>query len=312
MHRSVKVSVTIVLMAVLASAVDWGELRAHLQRFYWPATTLAFCAYGFQFFISGLKWQYALSVLGARLPAGLLVRFYCIAHFVGQFLPTAIGGDAYRIYRTLPLTSPRSRAVSAIALERLTGFVILLLMGGGGALAIGRTRVLADTYLFVLGLGIFATLLGILIAQRGGLRRLSAWLRSFNWFQALLDDYRQLRTAGLRWLPFIALSVLFQAISIGIIYVLFQGIQSHATLADCAVIAAVAGAATVLPISINGIGVVEGSLVGAAVALGLSYEGAFVVALLTRLLVAPLSLVCGLLYMTEPNRSVRPLRLVDD
>ena len=96
--------------------------------------------------------------------------------------------------------------------------------------------------------------------------------------------------------------MLFQVISIGIVYVLFQGIQSTATLADCAVIAAIAGAATVLPISINGYGVVEGSLAGAAVGLGLNYEDAIVVAVLTRLLVAPLSLVCGLLYMTEPKR----------
>jgi uncharacterized membrane protein YbhN (UPF0104 family) len=242
-------------------------------------------------------------MLDVRVPAAFLVRLYCIGHFVGQFLPTAIGGDAYRVYRTMPLARPRSRALSAIAIERLVGFAILMLLGGVGALSLRHENVLAETYLVALAIGIVAALSVVLLARRGHFRWLTVRLQAFRWFQALLDDYCQLREAAWTWLPFLALSTLFQVISVGIVYVLFQGIESPATWADCALIAAVAGAATVLPISINGIGVVEASLAGTAVALGLSYEDALIVAVLTRLLVAPFSLLCGLLYLMESKEA---------
>ena len=304
MNRPAKVLVTTILIVLLAALVDWDDLWLNLQRLQWPATLIAFCAYGVQFFTSGWKWQSALAVLGVRLPAGFLIRVYCIAHFVGQFLPTAIGGDAYRIYRTMPLTQPRSRAISAIVIERLVGFAILLFIGGIGALALKHERLIAETYVVILAFGIVAALLVALMMRTDGFRWVGSRLQALKGFQALAEDYRQLKATDWRWLSFLGLSLLFQIISIGILYVLFQGIGAHITWAECTLIAAVAGAATVLPISINGIGVVESSLAGTAVALGVNYEDALAVAVLARLLVMPLSLVCGLIYMMEPKRNL--------
>jgi uncharacterized membrane protein YbhN (UPF0104 family) len=139
--------------------------------------------------------------------------------------------------------------------------------------------------------------------RSGHLHWLAARLMPFKWFQTLREDYRQLEMARGRWLPLLAVSILFQSIAIGIIYVLFQGVHANVTPAECALIGSIAGAATILPISINGIGVVEGALVGAAVALGVQYEDALVVAVLSRLLVVPLSLICGLIYLVEPRRA---------
>jgi hypothetical protein len=77
-------------------------------------------------------------------------------------------------------------------------------------------------------------------------------------------------------------------------------------VAACALIAAVAGLATILPISINGIGVVEGSFAGAAVALGTDYEVALMVAVLIRLIVLPLSLIFGAIYALRGHELPKP------
>ena len=138
MLRVVKIIVTGGLLIVLARAVEWDELREHVGQLQWWAICIGIAAYALQFFISGWKWLCALRVLGADLPLLFLVRVYCIGHFVGQFLPSAIGGDAYRIFRTVPLVEPRSRAVSAVIVDRLTGFATLLLLGAIGALTVGR------------------------------------------------------------------------------------------------------------------------------------------------------------------------------
>jgi uncharacterized membrane protein YbhN (UPF0104 family) len=72
-------------------------------------------------------------------------------------------------------------------------------------------------------------------------------------------------------------------------------------------IGAVAGLATIIPLSVNGIGVVEGSFAGTAVALGIDYDAALTVAILIRLLVLPPSIYFGLLYAFRGNaRSPSP------
>jgi hypothetical protein len=65
---------------------------------------------------------------------------------------------------------------------------------------------------------------------------------------------------------------------------------------------AAAGVATILPISINGLGVVEGAFVGSALALGVPYEPALIVAILLRVLLLPYAAVFGLIYAFEPGR----------
>ena len=62
-----------------------------------------------------------------------------------------------------------------------------------------------------------------------------------------------------------------------------------------------------MPVSINGIGVMEGSLVGMAVALGVEYDAALVVAILRRLLMVALSILCGAMFIIdrEPQATAR-------
>ncbi len=58
----------------------------------------------------------------------------------------------------------------------------------------------------------------------------------------------------------------------------------------------------IVPLSINGIGIVEATIAGAGVAVGVSYEAGLLVALLMRVLILPLTLLAGLLYAFEPRR----------
>ena len=65
--------------------------------------------------------------------------------------------------------------------------------------------------------------------------------------------------------------------------------------------------AAILPISISSIGVVEGSIVGAGVALGVDYDSAFLAAIVLRGLSLVTSLGCGVVYAFEGGR--RPVQI---
>jgi uncharacterized membrane protein YbhN (UPF0104 family) len=122
-------------------------------------------------------------------------------------------------------------------------------------------------------------------------------------------NLRYLREAGRKRFALVAISILFQTVAIASIYALFQSLGTPVPWASCAMLGAAAGLAVVIPFSINGAGVVEGSFVVVAVALGISYEAALMVAVLIRLLVLPPSLVFGLCYaLNEEPLAERRLR----
>ena len=81
--------------------------------------------------------------------------------------------------------------------------------------------------------------------------------------------------------------------------VVFRTVGADMTVSGALLITVAAGLASVLPISISGIGVVEGSIVGAAVALGVNYDSAFLAALVLRGLSLITSLGCGIVYVFE-------------
>src|SRR5207253_7637970 len=97
-----------------------------------------------------------------------LTRAYLVSYTAGQVLPTAVGGDASRVYESARRHPGRLGDLTAIVLlERaLGGVATLVLAAVGFALAIGRYNV--GAYLWVEGAFVVGTLaLGILLFSRG-------------------------------------------------------------------------------------------------------------------------------------------------
>src|SRR5256884_1977900 len=102
------------------------------------------------------RWQRLLRARGIRESLGWLNRAYFVSYTAGQVLPTAVGGDASRIYETSRRHPGRLGDLTAIVLlERaLGGVATLALAAVGFALAIGRYDVGAYVWVelaFVIG-----------------------------------------------------------------------------------------------------------------------------------------------------------------
>ncbi len=119
------------------------------------------------------RWQQLLAAKGIRDRLWWLVRAYFVAYTGGQVLPTAVGGDAVRIYETSRRHPGNGGPIAAsVLLERaLGGAATLTLAAVGFALAIGRYDV--GAYLWVEGAFVVATVvLAVLLFSR----RLRPWL----------------------------------------------------------------------------------------------------------------------------------------
>jgi glycosyltransferase 2 family protein len=293
--RAVRIAVAVGLLAFLLNRVDWPIVFGHIERMAPPVVLLVIVAFAVQLLVSSWKWQWALRIHGLNFDYTFLTRVLVIGFFLNNFLPTSIGGDAYRVYRTLPPTPPKSRAISAVLLERVTGLLALLLLGLAGALALYASNDLARAYVMLAAVG--SAVLTVLIVL---MRVRAPRLPESRWLAPIRENLRSMATARGAWLPLIGISLLFQAQAILIIFELFRALDVPVTLSQTALIAAAAGVAAIIPFSINGLGIVEATFAGTAVAVGVSYEAGLLVALLIRVLVIPLTLIAGLVYALEP------------
>jgi uncharacterized membrane protein YbhN (UPF0104 family) len=288
------------LLALLFFSIDWSSIPAYVERLTPAVGALVVAVFAIQLAISAWKWQWALRIHGLRYPYPFLSRVLVIGFFLNNFLPTQIGGDAYRVYRTLPALPPKSRAISSVILERLVGFSALLSLGLVGAITLYSNNPLARAYVLAAVVGTAVAIAALVFVGPRVLRSRK--------LAPITDNLRSICAARGEWLPLCALSLLFQAQAVLVLHVLFNALGAPVSFAQAALIAAAAGIATVVPLSINGLGVVEATIAGTAVAIGVSYQAGLVVAVLMRLLLLPLTLAAGLLYAFEPRHHYTNVR----
>ncbi len=251
--------------------------------------------------ISAWKWQMILRLHGAGIPFGFLHRVYFIAVFFNNFLPTSIGGDGYRIFATWDKAHSRSGAVIAVVTERLTGILALLAIGYVSAISVHSRSHDPISGLLVkagtAGLVVAVPLLGI-AWRLGWFRRLLARKSlpgKLGMVLAHLDDYRE--HAG-ETVKILLISFFFQIHnSLAIFLLLRAGMGVPIALDELFVILTVMNLAAILPISINGIGVMEGSFIYVAKFYEVPYDAALATLLMVRALLVVISLVGAWFYL---------------
>lgn len=114
-----------------------------------------------------LRWKWLLDAKGINDRLGWLTRAYFVSYAASQVLPTAVGGDAARIYETAKRHPGNTGTIAgSVVLERaIGGAATLLLAAIGLALAIGEYDV--DVYLWIEGVFVVATIVaGFVIFSR--------------------------------------------------------------------------------------------------------------------------------------------------
>lgn len=303
MLRAFKIIVSASLIGVLVWNIDWVELRPDLRNVDPVLVVIAVLLACLQYPISAWKWQTSLKLHGLQYPFWYLLRVLCIAFFFNNFLPTAIGGDAYRAYRTISKSTRPAYPISAVILERLFGIAALVFLGYLSAIYLVYSG--AFVHQRWAGGAVIAITVSLLLIwtfwRLSVHEKIWASLQKIARLEPLYDSIRVLNANRQHFGRLIGLSLLFQGVAIIGIALIFAALDLPGRLAESGFTAAAAGASMILPLSINGIGVVEGSFVAAAWEAGLPYAAAVVVALFNRTFMLVASLVFGLLYAVEPK-----------
>lgn len=300
MPRWLKAFIGLALLAVLILNVEWAALHAETRSLRWPLIGAAALLYPVAILLNAAKWSAALRLHDLHFRFSYLLRAGCSGFFVNNLLPSAIGGDVYRVYRSSS-AGTSSQAISAVVVERLVGVSVLLFNGFVGALVLANESSLARAYVvWCLGaLAVAGAFVAFALACR---QRAAAAAASSRFLQQILGNLRRIARPHPAWVSLALYSLAFQAVAAAVTLVVFTAVQVELSVPGALLITAAAGLAAVLPISISGIGVVEGSIVGASVALGLDYDSAFLAAIVLRVFSLATSLLCGIVYVFEGGR----------
>jgi glycosyltransferase 2 family protein len=161
-NRALRLSATLVVTGLCTAYLVWKIdlsrtlhllAHAHVGYFLGAVAIMVLSVWPMAW-----RWQQLLRARGIRDRLSWLVRAYFVAYTAGQVLPTAVGGDAVRIYETARRHPGQGGPVAgSVLLERaLGGAATLTLAGVGFVLALGRYDV--GAYLWIEGAFVIATL----------------------------------------------------------------------------------------------------------------------------------------------------------
>ncbi len=77
------------------------------------------------FIAASARWWQVADTLDVEVSRRSLLSIYLAAQFVGNFLPTTIGGDVLRVNRLGRLCGSNANAFATVIIERLTGWIVL-------------------------------------------------------------------------------------------------------------------------------------------------------------------------------------------
>ncbi len=125
----VRIIISAALLAVLITKIPVDDIQpkdTHTGTLAFLAAGLAFTLIGFV--LSAWRWQRVFAVFDIHVPLRTLLGHYLAGQFVGNVLPSTIGGDVLRVSRAAKTTGAGDVAFASVAIERLSGFVALPLL----------------------------------------------------------------------------------------------------------------------------------------------------------------------------------------
>jgi uncharacterized protein (TIRG00374 family) len=147
LSKAVRVVATLAITGLCTAYIVWkidigrtAHVLAHARAGWWLAAVAIMLA---SVWPMAWRWQRLLAARGVHDSLARLVRTYFVGYAAGQVLPTALGGDASRIYETVRRhQGAGGAAAGTVLLERaLGGAATLVLAAIGFALAVGRYSV---------------------------------------------------------------------------------------------------------------------------------------------------------------------------
>jgi len=307
---SVRIAVPVLILFWLMRSQDLDVLWNYLRTVDLSIFTLSFLALSLRMFFGGLRSRLLLAHKGEDFPLSPLVRYYFIGNFFNLFMPILFGRDLARGYFLWKTARRRSEALSTIVIERFVGIV-----------ALGVFSIAAVTVAFLAGVDAATGEVGRVVVW-GGAAILALFLAYMAWRgsgtveRMIPRRFERVAKPAVRFLdqissynraPGVLLmtfwwSIVFQFCGIVSTWLIGVALGADLSFLYFLILLPVVWLLSLLPISLNGLGVREGAFVLLFGAVGMVREQALAISLLWFGQTILLGIIGGFFFMTERSR----------
>jgi uncharacterized membrane protein YbhN (UPF0104 family) len=289
-NKKLRALVSIAILSFLGWRTDWGRVAqafASLRIDIWLA---AVGLYVFTQIVSALRWQQLAAPLSYRRPLHQFISFYFIGMFFNLLLPTSIGGDVVRAEYLHRGGGQRLAAFLSVFVDRFSGLVVLLAMA---CVAMVFCPIALPTWVPI---SVYGTGVGAL-AGLALLPFLARWTDRYERTRRLVNGIRLYFNNTRLMISSTALSILVQAANVGVVWLVGLAIGAAVPVSYYWVLVPMVTLLTLLPVSLNGMGVREGGMVLFLAPLGVDSATAMTLAFLWFLVFTATSIVGAVIYL---------------
>jgi uncharacterized membrane protein YbhN (UPF0104 family) len=300
----IRIAIGVAVVAILiVRTPDRAQLRHALASAHVSWVVGAALALFAGIFISALRWRAYLDALELYMPFPTVLRLYYVGTFFNAFLPSGIGGDAYKAVRIGRARGGITPAFASVFLDRFAGFIGLAGIGAIGALvtlASGQKHLRVALIAVVLSVGMG---MGALILLIGGERLLGRGrlIKEHGIGGKLRGAVRAIHAAGGH--PPAAARGYAYGVVFQLLVLVYHVCIAHALNITSVSVAAMTGVvviaalATLIPLSPGGLGFRETAYVWALGTFGVKHDTALAFALLILVVLLLTSAAGGIVYI---------------
>jgi uncharacterized membrane protein YbhN (UPF0104 family) len=284
--------VPIVLLAILITRVDFQTFLGHLRTY--PPLSLFFAiilvVIANAFF--AIRWHYILTSVDAKVSLYQVFRLTFFSLFLSNFLPTSIGGDLVKLVGIVDVTDKQNNEikVSSVIVDRLFSMLSKVLLLPFAIQFLGsitpKPGNISEQLFF-----------GLSFIPKGIKDKINSYLSSIKpWYSFKII------------LNIILISWISLGFTSAAYWVVAQPFNASVSYFHILFIAIITYFAIILPISINGIGVQELSYVTLLSLMQFTYEQAWTVALIIRMITIIISLFGGIWMIFDGKELLTAIR----
>lgn len=262
-----RIAMSAILLTMLLRKITFSELIESFSRALgsWPLLIVAFLLPLGGIALAALRWQKLMKVQGVHLPVHSYGSALLVGSFVNQVLPSTVGGDLARgVWVTRPGESSLVN-LAVVTLDRLVGIFSLCLLAFVCALASPSIRSLLPAVWMVPAILAAGVLVLLTLALRHG-RTLGERLFSRGLLQRYRDKAKLVYQTLLAYRDQKSVLIWGVVLSIGLQLVIVMqsvlfafALQLPVAKWELALIVPVVTLVSLLPVTVSGLGLREGS-----------------------------------------------------
>ncbi len=297
-----KLLVSISIIGFIASRIEWLTFVETINNAHIPLLTTAFVLLWVERGWAVFKWQYLLRAQKSNIALWPLFCIYNIGAFWGLFLPSSLSTDVVRGYYLSRQTANLELSASSVIVDRMMGLFSLLFCCLMSVLIYSSTFS-SEVFQSVLLFSTACLLVSLAAFWQGVSNYLERHIPFFTrspMGKKIIGMHRaflRFKQYPLVMFTSFVYSLILQVIRVVTIYITALAFGVEAELVTFFIVVPITVIIIMIPVSIGGLGVREGSFVSMFSLVGLHVNESFALSGTNSIMVTIIGLCGGIFYM---------------